>query len=72
MNAGLDGIKNKLVPDAPLNINLFKADESKTKNLDKLPSSLQEAIIAMENSLFVKDIIPEGVIETYRLSALKN
>ncbi len=41
--AGIDGLENGLTPPAPVNVNLFAADEEFTDKLDKLPGSLTEA-----------------------------
>ena len=41
--AGIDGLENGLTPPAPVNVNLFAADEEFTDKLDILPGSLTEA-----------------------------
>ena len=58
--AGLDGVKQKLLPPEPLNVNLYTADHSVTAGLETLPGSLKEARdIAME-SPFIQSVLPEG------------
>ena len=58
--AGLDGVKRKLLPLEPLNVNLYTADHSVTAGLETLPGSLKEARdIAME-SPFIQSVLPEG------------
>ena len=58
--AGLDGVKRKLLPPEPLNVNLYTADHSVTAGLETLPGSLKEARdIAME-SPFIQSVLPEG------------
>ena len=58
--AGLDGVKRKLLPPEPLNVNLYTADRSVTAGLETLPGSLKEARdIAME-SPFIQSVLPEG------------
>ena len=58
--AGLDGVKRKLLPPEPLNVNLYTADHSVTAGLETLPGSLKEARdIAMESPL-IQSVLPEG------------
>lgn len=62
--AGLDGILNKKKLRNSTDINLFKADQSVTKNLDVLPQTLKEAIKYAQNSEFIsmhlsKEIVPQ-------------
>ena len=63
--AGLYGIKNKLTPPLAADINLFKASEELLKGFGKLPASLDEAILEMRKSEFVRAYIPERIIELY-------
>lgn len=63
--AGLDGIKNKMMPPEPVNINLFKADETVLAQFKKLPSALDEALSVMKQSAFIKAHIPEQIINAY-------
>ncbi len=63
--AGLYGIKNKLTPPPAADINLFKASEELLKGFGKLPASLDEAILEMRKSEFVRAYIPERIIELY-------
>jgi len=54
--AALDGIKNKLVPPASVNVNLFDADASITSGLKKIPETLGEAQSLAQNSDFMKKV----------------
>ncbi|MCH5272377.1 MAG: glutamine synthetase [Lachnospiraceae bacterium] len=63
--AGLDGIKNKMMPPEPADINLFKADETVLARFKKLPSTLDEAVSVMKQSAFIKAHIPEQLINAY-------
>ncbi|MDR0303445.1 MAG: glutamine synthetase family protein [Chitinispirillales bacterium] len=65
MSAGLDGIENGLTLPAPLNIDLYSANEDLTKNLVRLPASLKEAISLAQNSPFVKNIVGEELLLKY-------
>jgi glutamine synthetase len=63
--AGLEGIRQNLQPDLPMNINLYRADPDLTRKLDKLPSHFEEAVQSAMMSDFVKAHIPEDCIAAY-------
>ena len=63
--AGLHGIQNDLTPPPASDINLFKADEETLHQFKKLPASLDEAIIVMKESAFIRKHLPEQIIELY-------
>lgn len=65
LHAGLDGVEKKLKLPEPCNVNLFTADRELLNTYDSLPSSLDEAITAAENSDFIKNIIPSRTLENY-------
>ena len=65
ISAGLDGIENKLSLDPALDVDLYAADESITGALEKLPSSLEEAIELARVSELVKEVIGEGFLAAY-------
>ena len=58
--AGLDGVKRKLLPPEPLNVNLYTADRSVTAGLETLPGSLKEAKDIASESEFIRSVLPEG------------
>ncbi len=58
--AGLDGIRNKIEPPA-----IFNGDIYQAQNLARVPSTLHEAIVEMENSVFLKEAFGEEVIAHY-------
>ena len=58
--AGLDGVKRKLLPPEPLNVNLYTADRSVTAGLETLPGSLKEARDIATESPFIQSVLPEG------------
>ena len=64
--AGLDGIKRKLQPMEPIDLNLFKADPKITDGLKQLPQTLEEAISLARNSSFIRNIVPDGYLEAYQ------
>lgn len=60
--AGLDGILNKKKLRNSTDINLFKADQSVTKNLDVLPQTLKEAVKYAQNSEFISMHLPKEIV----------
>ena len=58
--AGLDGVRRKLLPPEPLNVNLYTADRSITAGLETLPGSLKEAKDIASESDFIRSVLPEG------------
>ena len=65
ISAGLDGIENKTELPPPVNEDLFTAGDAITKNLDKLPDSLKEAVICAGKSSFIKDILGENLLNKF-------
>lgn len=63
--AGLEGIKNKSVLPAPTNLNLYQSLSEQTAHLEKLPSSLIEAIELAKESEFIRKHLSEKVYNTY-------
>jgi glutamine synthetase len=72
LRAGLDGIKNKIEPGEPTNVNIFHLSEKerKERGIRSLPENLKEAIEEMRNSEFVREVLGEHVFSHY-LSAKK-
>lgn len=69
--AGLDGIKNKIDPGKPMDINLFELslDEVRAKGIKQLPHTLRTAIEEMlADKNFLKDgnVFSEEFIQTYK------
>ena len=65
ISAGLDGIENKTVLPPSVNVDLFTADESVTKNLDRIPDSLRDAIDCAGKSAFVNAILTEELLNKF-------
>jgi len=68
LKAGLDGIKNKIMPPAPANgINIYELTESekRRKKIDTLPSTLKEAIEALKKDKLILDALGEHVASKY-------
>lgn len=65
--AGLDGIKNKLTPPDSVDRNIFEmTDEEKMSlGIKSLPTSLKEAITALEESDFIKNVLGAHTTKKY-------
>lgn len=57
--AGLDGIRNKIMPPAPVTKNLFEMskEELGTEGIELLPGSLIDAVRELEQDEFVKGVL---------------
>ena len=63
--AGLYGLENDLTPPEPVNINFYKADNNFLKNFPMLPSSLKEARITASADDFIREHIPDKILDIY-------
>jgi glutamine synthetase len=65
--AGLDGIKNKLMPPDSVDKNLFdfSKEEREALGIKSLPSTLAEAIDKMEQCSFVSDVLGEHISKKF-------
>lgn len=61
--AGLDGIKNKIEPPSPADVNIYKLslDERETMGIDALPGSLYEALEEFKASKIAKEALGEHI-----------
>ena len=57
--AGLDGVRRKLLPPEPMNVNLYTAGSELTSSLTVLPGSLAEAKKIARESPFIRSVLPE-------------
>ncbi|MDH5657492.1 MAG: type I glutamate--ammonia ligase, partial [Spirochaetia bacterium] len=69
--AGLDGVKNKIDPGQPMEIDLFELtlDEIRQKGIQQMPHTLREAVenlIANHSFLMEGSVMTEQFIETYQ------
>jgi len=64
MQAGIDGITNKIEPGRPENINLYEAPDSETKHIPRMPESLESAIECLKND---SDFLMAGGVFTHDL-----
>ncbi len=65
IRAGLRGIREKLDLPAPTDINLYKAGREVTDRLAALPSSREEAVKAAMADGFVRQYIPQEILDVY-------
>jgi thiol-disulfide isomerase/thioredoxin len=66
--AGLDGIRNKIDPGLPLNVNLDKMPPEEFAKIHQLPTSLNKALIALEadNSFLLEGgVFTEDLLENW-------
>ena len=61
--AGIDGIKNKIDPGTPVDVNIFELNEKEREELgiDTLPGTLKEAANHLENDAVLKEALGEHV-----------
>lgn len=67
LEAGLDGIKNKIAPPAPTERNIFAMTQEERDELSigSLPGSLYEAVIELENSELARKALGEHIFTRY-------
>lgn len=66
--AGLDGIKKKIQPPNPVDVNTYKLSDNEMKkySISKLPVSLQESIDSFKSDNdFLKPVFDKGFIDMY-------
>lgn len=65
--AGLDGIKNKLMPPDSMDMNIFElsAEQKEKLGIRKLPSNLDEAIRELEKNEFILNVLGEHISSNY-------
>lgn len=67
LHAGLDGIKRKLKPPAPVEEDVYEFDDLKLKEMyiRTLPASLGEALEELKKSAFMKKVLGQHTYERY-------
>ncbi|UMZ73822.1 type I glutamate--ammonia ligase [Natranaerofaba carboxydovora] len=67
LKAGLEGIKNKIVPPAPTIENIYEMDkaEMEKRGISQLPTNLKEAIEALSEDEVIKDALGPHVYERF-------
>lgn len=67
LKAGLDGIKNKIMPPECIdcNINALTKEEMQKLSIELLPSTLQEAVSELKKDTFVQGVLGSYVSQKY-------
>ena len=65
LEAGLEGIREKMEPPAPVNRNLYALAPEEYRDLPQLPYSYEEALALAEKSDFVRTYLPEHARRAY-------
>ena len=65
--AGLDGIKNEILPPESIDCNIYEMTEEQRKEarIDSLPGSLLEAAREFEKDDFIKGVLGEDLAEKF-------
>ena len=71
--AGLDGIKNKIVPPDAMegNMHLLTPEELEERGIESLPKNLQEAVDEFEKDSLMKEVLGEEVCSKYSMAKKK-
>ena len=67
LRAGLDGIKRKLQVPPSVDTNIFELthEEKKARHIHSLPANLREAVLAMQESYFMREALGDHVFDRY-------
>lgn len=67
LRAGLDGIVRQLEPPASVDCNIFELseEEKRAKHIEAVPATLLQALEAMEQDDFMRDVLGEHVCHKY-------
>ncbi|HPF43981.1 MAG TPA: type I glutamate--ammonia ligase [Syntrophomonadaceae bacterium] len=73
LKAGLEGIKNKMEPPAPIEQNIFEMDlsERKINNIHSLPENLYEAVNELAEDKLIQEALGEHIYSRFRLAKIK-
>ena len=63
--AGLDGIRNRIVPPENANVNLFTAGSEELSGLKTLPLTLGAAVRQASGSEFIRSHLPESLVRYF-------
>ena len=67
LRAGLDGIRNQILPPKDVDCNIFKmsAEERQARGIEELPGTLMEAVSCMEEDAFMRETLGNHIFEKY-------
>lgn len=66
--AGLDGVKNRIDPGLPMDVDLYELPSEEARKIKQVPGSLDEALEALEKDhafLLEGDVFTRDVVETW-------
>ncbi len=65
--AGLDGIRNRVMPPARVDKNIFKMteEEKEAMGIESLPNNLLDAVKRLESSEFIRGVLGEHISSNY-------
>ena len=65
--AGMDGVKRKVAPPGPIQENIYhiSAEDRKKSGIDRLPSSLGEALDELKKDTLIRKVLGDQVAEKY-------
>lgn len=65
--AGLEGIREKIMPPESINRNIFELSEEERKalNIDVLPTNLMHALQELKKDKFICDVLGEHICSKY-------
>ncbi len=68
LEAGLEGIRQDMVPPAPINRNIYVMTETERKanGIENLPASLDDALRLLEKDEIVKDALGSHIYENFK------
>ena len=72
LKAGLDGVRRKLVPGDPIELNVAQLSDDERANLgvEQLPASLQEAVFALDGDAVVRAALGDHSYHRFREAKL--
>jgi glutamine synthetase len=65
LEAGLEGIEQKLALPPEINADLYAAPQEITNSLEQLPQSLSEAMELARNSEFVRRVVGSELLDSF-------
>ena len=67
LKAGLDGIKNKIAPPNPIEVNIYNLSKKELAEygIELLPNTLQDALACMEEDALMQETLGKHVFERF-------
>lgn len=73
IKAGLDGVRKKMAPPPPVDLNIYAMDEEERRQygIGSLPGSLEEAIKALDEDDVIQEALGNHIYKRFREAKLK-